>query len=41
MSLKPLLAAKTAEMVGFSVVGNFELGGCFVKHHAANWVSKH
>ena len=28
-------------MVGFALIGDFELGCVFVKNHAAYWVSKH
>ena len=28
-------------MVGFALIGDFELGCVFVKNHAAYWVSEH
>ena len=40
MSLEPLLANETAEMVGFTLISNFEFSSILVKNHAANWISK-
>jgi hypothetical protein len=40
MSLEPFLANKTAEMVGFTLISNFEFSSILVKNHAANWISK-
>ena len=36
-----LLAGQAAKMIGFAVVGDFELGYLFVKNSAANWIFRH
>ncbi len=40
MSLESLLAYKTAKMISFTLVGDFEFSSILVKNHAANWISK-
>ena len=40
MPLESFLALKTAEMIGFSLIGNLEFRSVFIKNHAANWISK-
>ena len=40
MSLELLFTSKTAEMNGFTLIGDFELGSFLVKNHATNWISK-
>jgi hypothetical protein len=40
MSLEFLFARETAEMDGFTLIGNFEFSSILVKNHAANWISK-
>ena len=40
MSLELLLARETAEMNGFTLIGNFKFSSFLVKNHATNWISK-
>jgi len=40
MPLESLLASETGEMVGFTLISNFEFSSILVKNHAANWISK-
>jgi len=40
MPLESFFTLKTAEMVGFSFIGNLEFRSIFIKNHAANWISK-
>jgi hypothetical protein len=40
MSLESFLAYETAEMVSFTLIGDFEFSGILVKNHAAYWISK-
>jgi hypothetical protein len=40
MPLESLLASETAEVVGFTLISNFEFSSILVKNHAANWISK-
>ncbi len=40
MSLESFLAYKTAEMIGFTLVGDFEFSSILVKNHSANRISK-
>lgn len=41
VSLKSLLAFQTAEIEGFSVMGNLEFSSVLVKNYSANWISRH
>lgn len=41
VSLEPLLALQTAEVVGFSVMGNLEFGSVLVENYSANWIGRH
>ena len=38
--LESFFANKTAEMIGFTLIGDFKFCRIFVKNHAANWISK-
>jgi hypothetical protein len=38
--LESFLANKAAEMVGFTLISDFEFSCIFVKNHAANRISK-
>jgi len=40
MSLEFLFASETAEMNGFTLIGDFEFSSILIKNHAANWISK-
>ena len=40
MSFEFLLARKTAEMNGFTLISDFEFSSILVKNHATNWISK-
>jgi hypothetical protein len=40
MPLEFLLTRQTAEMIGFTLIGDFKLSSILVKNHATNWVSK-
>jgi hypothetical protein len=41
MPFESLLAGHAAKMIGFSVIGDFELGCLFIQNSAANWVFGH
>ena len=41
LPFESLLAGHAAKMIGFAIVGDFELGCLFVKNHAANRISRH
>ena len=40
MSLESFFADETAEMIGFTLISDFEFSSILVKNHAANWISK-
>jgi hypothetical protein len=41
VAFESFLALQAAKMVGFAIIGDFELSRVFVQDHAADWVSKH
>jgi len=41
ISFEPFLAGYAAEMIGFAIVGDLELGRIFVENCAANRISGH
>jgi hypothetical protein len=40
MPFESFFANKAAEMVGFTLIRDFEFSSILVKNHAANWISK-
>lgn len=41
VSFEPLFAGYAAEVIGFTAVGDLELGCLLVQNRAANWISRH
>jgi len=41
VSLEFLLADQAAKMIGFTVIGDFELGCFFIKNNAADRIFRH